>query len=77
MRLPRRGVHDRDGRCFGLIALAVYIGHCAIWPYRRCPWCKGKTRTIDGHGNYRLRRPCPVCDGQPFRRLGARLIGRG
>jgi hypothetical protein len=61
----------------GLVLLALYFGSCAIWPYRRCPRCAGRTTKGDGRGNFRNRRACWVCGGAPYRRLGARLLGRG
>lgn len=55
----------------------LYLGSCWLFPYRGCPWCSGRTKTTDGRGNFRHRRPCWVCGGQPYRRFGARLLGRG
>lgn len=64
-----------------IVAAAVgvfYLGWCALYPFTRCPVCSGKTRRTDGRGNYRhRRRPCWLCHGEEYRRLGARLIGRG
>lgn len=60
-----------------LVLLGVYLGWCFVFPYTACPWCGGRTKRHDGRGNYRLRRACRVCGGSPYRRLGARLIGRG
>ncbi len=57
--------------------LVFYLGWCALYPYSSCWRCKGRTRVGDGRGNYRNRRACRVCGGAPYRRLGARLIGRG
>lgn len=59
-----------------VVVLGVYLGHCAIWPFRRCWMCRGRTEVRRG-ANYRHRRPCLVCGGAPYRRLGARLLGRG
>jgi hypothetical protein len=59
----------------GLIAL--YLGSCFVFPYARCPWCRGRTTVGDGKGHYRNRRACRWCGGAPWRRLGARLMGRG
>lgn len=61
----------------GLIVLGVYLLSCLFFPYTACPWCRGRTKRGDGRGNYRMRRACRVCGGAPYRRLGARLIGRG
>lgn len=63
------------------IALGCYLLSCAWRPYaRRCPWpwcTKGKQIDKSRYGNYRRRRPCRVCGGKDWRRMGARLIGRG
>lgn len=62
----------------GLVVLGGYLGWCALYPYRTCGWCKGRTRVGDGRGNFRPRRPCAWCGGTAIRRrLGARMIGRG
>lgn len=61
----------------GLMFLGAYLGWCFLYPYTTCWWCRGRTRRGDGRGNYRMRRACRVCAGAPYRRLGARLIGRG
>lgn len=60
-----------------LILLGAYLLWCLVFPYTTCWLCKGKTRRTDGKGNYRVRRPCRVCGGGHYRRLGARLIRRG
>jgi hypothetical protein len=57
-------------------AMAVYVGSCLVFPYRRCPWCKDGRRRSDGDGNWRERN-CPVCQDEPYVRFGARLMGRG
>lgn len=42
------------------------------------PWCtKRKPVQRDSRGNYRRRRPCRVCGGGDWRRIGARMIGAG
>lgn len=61
----------------GLVVIAGYLTWCWAYPYRQCPRCAGKTTAGDGRGNYRKRWHCWVCGGLPYRRLGARLIGRG
>lgn len=60
-----------------LAALAGYIAWCTAFPFTKCPWCSGKRTRGDGRGNYRMRGTCRVCGGGHYRRLGARLIGRG
>ncbi len=62
--------------CVIVGALVVNLGSCVIWPYRRCWRCDGRRRREDGEGNYGDR-SCLVCGGQPYLRLGARLMGRG
>ncbi len=54
----------------------AYLASCWRWPYRSCPWCSGKSKAGDGRGNFRLK-ACWFCGGGRWRRLGARLIGRG
>lgn len=64
----------------GAVWLLCYLASCFWWPYRGCPWpwCSRKSPTRgDRKGNYRIRSSCWICEGRPWRRLGARLIGRG
>lgn len=66
----------------GLALVGGYLLWCAVYPYTSCPWCGGSTRRTDGRGNYRPRgRPRGLHrwmhPGGDYRRLGARLIGRG
>lgn len=59
------------------IAAALYVGHCAIWPYAACRKCEGSGRRRSPSG--RAWRTCRRCDGSGSRvRLGRRLweIGR-
>lgn len=59
-------------------ALVLYLASCAVYPYAACPWCRGRsTKRGDGSGHYRRAAECWVCEGKDFRRLGARLMGRG
>ena len=62
----------------GWIAAAAlaYLATCVVWPYARCPWCRG-VRTRNAGSWYRLRSECWLCGSSRYRRLGARLIGRG
>ncbi|MBW0090506.1 hypothetical protein I4I73_21365 [Pseudonocardia sp. KRD-184] len=61
----------------GLVLAALYLGSCWLFPFRACWACSGRTKTGDGRGNFRMRRACWLCGGQPYRRFGARLLGRG
>jgi hypothetical protein len=54
----------------------VYLGSCWMKPYRGCWWPWHDSKVRDRRGNYRLR-VCWLCKGAPWRRVGARLIGRG
>lgn len=62
---------------FALAVAALYLLWCAAYPLAPCPWCGGRKTRGDGKGHYRLRRTCRVCHGEPWRRVGARLIGAG
>lgn len=58
----------------GLVASLVYLVSCAIFPYKPCPTCSDNKLRWSGKGHYRLRR-CWRCHGQPYPRVGTRLIG--
>lgn len=62
-----------------LCGIATYLGSCAWWPYVPCPWCAGESRRRDAPAGeaYRRRAACRVCGGGDYRRLGARVLGRG
>jgi hypothetical protein len=63
-----------------LLAVAVVVGYllwCALYPFKQCPRCAGKTRAGDGRGNYRERRECWRCHGRPYPRVGTRLLRVG
>lgn len=55
--------------------IGTYLTSCLIWPYTRCPVCKGgKLARRDGE----VWRKCWRCRGSgQRRRLGAALLGRG
>jgi hypothetical protein len=56
-----------------LIAAAVYLGSCRIWPYARCLACLGSRRN-PGSSKRRHGR-CKVCRGTGERlRVGTRII---
>ena len=56
-------------------ALLAYLAGCAMFPIRRCWWCKSKPFITDGRGNMR-EKPCIRCGRKrTIRRPGARLIG--
>jgi len=62
---------------FALAVAVIYFATCVIWPYARCPWCRG-VRTRSGPSSwFRLRSECWLCGSSRYRRLGARLLGRG
>jgi hypothetical protein len=56
-----------------VLAAAVYLGLCALWPLRNCRRCHGTgQRPAPFGGGFRL---CPTCNHTGYRqRLGARLI---
>ncbi len=83
---------DGMGTIAGLAAVGIlgYLGWCAWLPYARLcplgrlgrllhvPLCSRQhSRVSDVRGNYRRRKPCPVCHGEDWRRLGAVVIGAG
>lgn len=61
----------------GAIAVALYLGSCWLFPYRRCPLCGSDERVHDNDGNYRRRWfACWWCRGAKHnRRIGSRLMG--
>lgn len=54
--------------------LVGYLLWCAVYPFKQCPRCAGKTRAGDGRGNYRVRRECWRCHGERYPRIGTRLL---
>lgn len=64
-----------------LIVVAIYVVSCYSFPFSNCPWCGSKQRTTDKRGHWRVRRrwwPHRLLHpGDPYVRLGARLMGRG
>lgn len=63
-----------------ILGLGIYVLSCAIWTYVPCwwPWCSKRDSTRKGPGRaYRRRKPCRVCKGRDYERLGARLFNRG
>jgi hypothetical protein len=58
------------------VLLGWYLVACWRFPYRRCWNCGDRSYAGDGRGNYR-RDHCWWCRGEPRRRFGARLLGRG
>lgn len=61
---------------FALISAAVYLGSCAIHPYRACKACK---RSKESHSTLFKGAfgTCRSCKGRGHHlRFGARLLGR-
>jgi len=54
-----------------LITAAVYLIHCAVWPFRPCRYCQGgRFRSPTG----RAWRPCRYCGGSGAKiRAGRRI----
>jgi hypothetical protein len=63
----------------GAALVAWYLWSCIRFPYANCPlpWCRSRATRGDGKGHFRRRKPCRLHPGGDYRRLGARLIGRG
>lgn len=72
----------------GAGALAGYLWHCWSRPFARCWWptwwwlpasLKGcRNRPITAGKYYRRKKPCPLHpNGPDYRRVGARILGRG
>jgi len=63
-----------------LVGVALwYLASCWRFPYARCPlpWCRSRLTAGDRRGHFRRKRPCRLHPGSDYRRLGARVIGRG
>jgi len=60
-----------------VVIAVAYLLSCLIWPYSKCPWCRGLRTRGDGLGRYRLRSTCWLFGSSRYRRLGARPLGRG
>jgi hypothetical protein len=69
-------------------ALVPYLWDCWRWPNDRCPFptwwilgplrgCGDRARETNNEGRFRMKRPCRYHPDGPWRRLGARLLGRG
>jgi hypothetical protein len=57
-----------------VIAAAVYLGSCRVWPYGPCLACRGRPRRNHGSTGRRHGR-CRVCRGTGERlRVGTRII---
>jgi hypothetical protein len=50
----------------------VYLVHCMVWPYVRCPVCKG--RGVITSGKYYADCPAAYMHRRKRLRLGARLV---
>lgn len=72
------GLSIDAGAAWVLIAICAGLGYlawCAVFPIKRCWWCKGKEFITDGRGGMR-QRPCWRCKRRRMiRRPGARWVG--
>lgn len=56
-----------------LVALLIYFGACAVWPFVACRRCEGTGKRRSPSG--RAWRPCRSCTGSGRRvRVGRRLL---
>jgi DnaJ-class molecular chaperone len=59
-----------------LAGIAVYFGHCYVFPRRDCRRCKGSGKIRSGTVR-RTFYPCPRCSGDGWQlRRGSRLLGK-
>lgn len=61
-------MHPAELLLGAVAAVAVWFGRARLFPWRRCPRCKG-TRRVQGMGGFRI---CTRCDKEgKVRRFGA------
>lgn len=58
------------------VAIGGWLGHSWLWPWKRCPLCKGDAKNRDQSGRF-WNELCVGCDNRGKKlRWGARLLGR-
>lgn len=57
----------------------IYLTSCLLLPHSRCPnpRCSKKKPVHGNRKRYRRRRPCRLCGGADWHRVGARVMRRG